>query len=94
MISLRQMPAGQWVAFEGMERHICARPTVKRSESSKATIAPPKASGTPLNVGGFEDFEMPSTLEPKWSAKSVNRRWLWWIVGGGAVALVLAGRRK
>jgi hypothetical protein len=49
-ISMRQMPAGQWVAFEGDSVHDCKRPPPRRMSSPQLR--------TPAASGEFEDFEI------------------------------------
>jgi len=55
-ISMRQMPAGHWVAFEGDGVHDCKRPSPQRAAAS-----PPRRV-TPFfaPAGEFEDFEISS----------------------------------
>jgi hypothetical protein len=54
-ISMRQMPAGQWVAFEGDGPHDCDRPQPRR-----VTTSPPRTpTHAPPATPEFEDFEMP-----------------------------------
>src|SRR5262249_12104318 len=55
-ISMRQMPAGQWVAFEGDSVHDCGRPPPQRVTTSRSRRDAP----TPAASGEFEDFEIPS----------------------------------
>jgi hypothetical protein len=51
---MRQMPAGQWVAFEGDGVHDCGRPPPQR-----VTTSPPqRGARTPAASGEFEDFEI------------------------------------
>ncbi len=57
-ISLRQMPAGQWVAFENEAPHVCERPNRRSSPIKK-----PVNQTAPQKDSGFENFEMPKSIE-------------------------------
>lgn len=122
------MPAGQWVAFEGVVRHNCAR-IIANTKPVRDQVAQPAPRPAPSNPE-FEDFTMPADLAagrqprrletplkpaddyskdkdtttpdpfqryaPETSPKptKVDRRLLWWLIGGGAIAIFAATRRK
>jgi hypothetical protein len=58
-ISLRQMPAGQWVAFENEAAHVCAKPNRRSAPTTKK----PVDYGIPQKDAGFENFEMPKSID-------------------------------
>jgi len=55
------MPAGQWVAFEGDDPHDCKKAQYHHPHSRKLpTKSGPMAE--PSGTLGFEDFEIPATV--------------------------------
>ncbi len=58
-ISMRQMPAGQWVAFEHEAVHDCAAPAKTSATQKVSRRAIPK-SATPKKSLGFDDFDLPN----------------------------------
>lgn len=62
-INLRQMPHGQWVAFEGDEPHKCKKPPViKPKPKAQPKPMPPGGDFPPINIPG--DTAQRPTLKP------------------------------
>jgi hypothetical protein len=76
-IQLRQMPGGQWVAFEGYDHvHNCSTPP-RRSNKPADKRAPTKATKPQLEPApdvGFHDFELPGSVIRSSSARSEPAR--------------------
>ncbi len=69
-ISLRQMPAGQWVAFENECAHVCAKPNRRSSPKTKKSVN----QVIPQKDAGFENFEMPRSIDAGSSRSAPSRR--------------------
>jgi hypothetical protein len=59
-ISMRQMPAGQWVAFENNSPHDCETPPIKVKQRSPKPTAPSPSSADTRNIA-FDEFEIKPT---------------------------------